>query len=234
MDGYLQDNLKDLAMLHLEIKIICLLGVLLMLSCKNEQQELQEKRRLFYDKSMSIIDADEYYRVYNKARDSVNYWIKNNLSSYVGLKLNTWQIDSLVCFNKDANKCIMTLLMQSTFFKKAIMDDITYLNGVKITNKWYFFSGGTLVLPREYYQKDIHTPLSFEKMKQLAMKEKYNNYLKKDANGAWNVNETFFSDLTSVAWCTDCKTQAQWDSAYLAQVRLNWKKRDYKEYDPNE
>jgi hypothetical protein len=183
---------------------------------------------------MSITDADEYYRVYNKARDSVNYWIKNNLSSYVGLKLNTWQIDSLVCFNKDANKCIMALLMQSVFFKKAVMDDITYLNGVKIADKWYFFSGGTLFLPRKYYQKDIHTSLSFEKMKQLAIKEIYSTYLKKGANGEWEVNEKFFADLTSGAWCTDCKTQTQWDSAYLVQVRLNWQKRDYKEYDPNE
>lgn len=110
------------------------------------------------------------------------------------------------------------------------MDDITYLNGVKIADKWYFFSGGTLFLPRKYYQKDIHTSLSFEKMKQLAIKEIYSTYLKKGANGEWEVNEKFFADLTSGAWCTDCKTQTQWDSAYLVQVRLNWQKRDYKEY----
>jgi hypothetical protein len=90
----------------------------------------------------------------------------------------------------------------------------------------YFFSGPTLVLPREYYQKD--TPLSFEKLKQIATDHIYRRYLIKNKQGNWEINERFFSDLTSVAWCTDCVTQEQWDSAYIQQVHMNWNKRDKK------
>jgi len=69
-------------------------------------------------------------------------------------------------------------------------------------------------------------------MKQLAMKNIFQGYLKKCSTGQLEVNEAFFGDLTSVAWCVNCTTQAQWDSAYLAVVRDNWKKRDNTDYSP--
>lgn len=236
MDGYLLDSLKKLAMLHHVNKCIWLIILLLcVFSCGDEQKELQEKRKMFYEMSKSTVSGiDEYYRVYSFAHDSINSWIENNLDFYTDLKLNTWEIDSLVCFNKNGDKCIMTILKRATFFKKAVQDDIRYFNGVKIKNDWYFFSGGTLVLPRQYYQRNIHKPLSFDKMKDLAIKHIYRGYLKKGADGTWEINDDFFSDLTSGAWCTHCTTQAQWDSVYLRQVQLNWEKRDYKKYNSNE
>jgi hypothetical protein len=67
--------------------------------------------------------------------------------------------------------------------------------------------------------------LSFEKLKQIATYNIYRGYLIKDEKGNWIINDKFFSDLTSVAWCTDCTTQEQWDSAYMYQVNLNWQKK---------
>jgi hypothetical protein len=83
-----------------------------------------------------------------------------------------------------------------------------------------------MVLPREYYQKDIHMPLSFEKLKQIATSNIYRRYLVKNKKGEWETSDRFFSDLTSGAWCPDCVTQEQWDSAYIRQINRNWSKRD--------
>jgi hypothetical protein len=61
-------------------------------------------------------------------------------------------------------------------------------------------------------------------MKQIATSNIYRRNLKKTKPGDWEVNENFFSDLTSVAWCGDCVTQEQWDAAYMRQVHENWSK----------
>jgi hypothetical protein len=66
---------------------------------------------------------------------------------------------------------------------------------VKIKGNWYFFRGEGMVLPREYYQKDIHRPLSFEKMKQIATFNIYRHYLKKNKQGEWEINERFFDRI---------------------------------------
>jgi hypothetical protein len=216
-------------------KIVCLVFVMLSIfSCKNDQQKLLEKRKLLQQKSVSIIGHEEYTKIFNSAHDSIKSWTTNKLEAYLGKRLNIWEVDSLVCINNKGNKCVLAILIKSTFWKDAVQDNIDYFNGVKINDKWFFFKGPNLTLPREYYQKDIHTPLSFEKMKQLAMKNIFQGYLKKDNNGQLVVNEAFFGDLTSVAGCVNCTTQAQWGSAYLAVVRDNWKKRDNTDYDPNQ
>ena len=81
-----------------------------------------------------------------------------------------------------------------------------------------------MVLPRERYQQDIHSPLSFDKLKQIATWHIYRHYLKKNQYGEWVINEQFFSDLTSVAWCSNCNAQEQWNEAYLRHVQANWQK----------
>ena len=79
-----------------------------------------------------------------------------------------------------------------------------------------------MVLLREYYQKDVHVPLSFEKLKQITTSNIYRGYLKENKQGEWKINDAFFSDLISVAWCTDCATQEDWNAAYMRQVHENW------------
>jgi hypothetical protein len=223
-----------MVMLHRVNKIIVLLIILNFISCNNEQKELKEKRNEAINKSISIIGYDSYYDVYNKANDSIIVWVENQLASYLGKRLNDCQLDSLICFNNNADKCVMAILTRATFFNDAVIDNINIFNGVRIKTSWYFFSGGTLVLPREYYQEDIHTPLSFEKLKELAMKNIFGTYLKNGKNGELEINDKFFSDLTSGAWCTDCETQEEWDSVYLSVIRKNWEKRDNTVYYPNE
>jgi len=202
--------------------LIFLIGIA---SCNNEQRELREKRLFFQQHSLQHVGNKEYISVFQGLRDSVNDWKNNGLGYYIYLgKSINYQIDSLLCFNTEKTKFIGVLLKQQ-LLKTGVQDDIEYIYGVKIKNDWYFFAGATIVLPREYYQKDIHTPLSFEKLHEIAMKEVFSGYLKKNPQGQWEVNEDFFRDLTSVAWCTDCKSQAQWDSAYFFWIKRNWERK---------
>jgi hypothetical protein len=104
-----------------------------------------------------------------------------NWDSYkhIDTTLVQFQIDSVLCFNTAGNKMITTRIGRG-LGKDNVMDAVTHYYGVKINSNWYFFSGPTMHVPREYYQKDIHTSLSFEKLKQIATAEIYRGYLKKE------------------------------------------------------
>jgi hypothetical protein len=103
-------------------------------------------------------------------------------------------VDSILCVNKSGNKLITSILLKQ-LLKDGVQDDIEYFYGVKVQGEWYFFADATLVLPREYYQKDIHTPLSFEKLRQIATWNIYRSYFKKNKQGEWEVNERFFERI---------------------------------------
>jgi hypothetical protein len=219
------------------IHILLISFILLSVGCNRSKQynekELKNIRNNSINMSFFVIEEDEYWGIYNKMNDSVNSWINNKLRNYAYWNsIINFQVDSVLCINREKNKIITTILLPYVG-ENGRIDDVEYFYGVKIKKQWYFFSGPTLSLPREWYQADIHTPLSFEKMKELAAKHIYRGYLKK--NPLWKeqseveeyvINERFFADFTSVAWCTDCVTQDQWDEAYLKWVNGNWKKRD--------
>lgn len=57
-----------------------------------------------------------------------------------------------------------------------------------------------MVVIRKHYQKDIRTPVSFEKLHELAMEEMLRGYIKNKA-GKWEVNDAFFTaHLEGVGW----------------------------------
>ena len=82
------------------------------------------------------------------------------------------------------------------------MDDVEYLYGAKIKGCWYFFrGGGTMAILRKNYQKDIRSPLSFEKLHELAMNNMFRGYIKKNAAGKWEINDAFFAaHFEDVGW----------------------------------
>ncbi|GHT86376.1 hypothetical protein FACS18947_6190 [Bacteroidia bacterium] len=230
MIGYLQGRKEQMDMLHRDNKfiiIICL--IFFFASCdKYTRYDIKETKKIrtnCINKSQVLL-GEEYWLVYNSAVDSINSWIDNEIGNFSYWRsLINYQLDSVLCVNKERDKIIMSILLPY-IGEKGIQDDIEYFYGVKVQGQWYFFGGPTLVLPREFYQEDIHTPLSFEKLKQIATAEIYRGYLKKGRNGQWEINENFFQDLTSVAWCTDCTTQEDWDRKYLLIISENWSKRD--------
>jgi hypothetical protein len=209
-------------------------------SCENKKKDKNEETTLFKVFSRKQVTKNTYNLVYELANDSVKEWVNHNLKGYEYIRINTWRIDSLICFNQKADKCVMALCKQSTFYKDQDADGITFLYGAKIMNKWYFFSGAFIVIPRKMYQKDIHTPLSFAKLHEIAMKEVFNGYLiekktKKDL-GWWknlfspeyeyDLNEDFFKQMESRNLDgTYGPFLKSFEECVLWQVRKNWENR---------
>jgi len=177
--------------------------------------------------SQAVIPADTAAQIYRQACDSLRNWVDHRLKQYFDCRLNTWGLDSLLCFNRAGDKCMTVLWTQSTYNPDASSDDINYFNGVRIKGRWYFFRGPNIVLPRKMFGADTSKPMSPVKLHEISLKLYYRNYLQQAPGSQdWTINERFFSDLTSVAWCTDCTTPQQWDAAYLRQVALNWQLKD--------
>jgi hypothetical protein len=116
------------------------------------------------------------------------------------------------------------------------MDDIQYLYGEKIDDKWYFFTGPTLSVPRSMIKNhDVHKPLSFEQLHQIALKEIYSGYLtqKGEINEDWFTSHfedagwgKFEEQNASQDWWLKgrrFKTKKEFfEFCHLEKVRSNW------------
>lgn len=220
-------------MLHHVNKLCCiLLLIVIVTSCRWElsSDELRQKRKDSYQVSVSAVGYDNYWTIYNAMNDSVKVWAKNELGLYKyfnndSIKYGiTYQIDSLLCFNIQKNMCF-TAILRRHIDEEEVMDSIWHFFGIKINNQWYFFDGASLGLPREYYQEDIHVPLSFEKLKELAMKHLYQGYIHRSKDGSWEINDAFFNEYYKYdAFSNPIRTDAERDSSWLKACRKNWSK----------
>ena len=202
-------------------KIFVVIILLFFSSCINtELNEIKEKR--FFNKANEIIGKNEYASIFNKMKDSLDVWVLNKLYSYEALYTYDYDLDSLVCFNVKGNRLITCVHVFGNQFKST-SDDICWFYGEKINDNWYFFKGADLVLPRSLYQKDINTPLTYQQLHQIALKEVYNGYLK--SNG--EINEAWFtSHFENVGWCGKCKTTEDFQKSRLEDVKTLWLQRD--------
>ena len=101
---------------------------MLLFSCRNAEKELMAKLKLSKDVSISA-SKEQYYSVYSNANDSLKKWVQFQLPT--GLVTNLWRIDSLVCFNKDADKCIMAVLVKCIQVKDCVQDELHFFYGMK-------------------------------------------------------------------------------------------------------
>ena len=186
--------------------------------------------------SQVVIGQNKYWGVFNQLNDSILNWQNHKLKWFNEdtTKIKS-QIDSILCFNEKGNKMITARFMTGNVSNNDVMDGIIYYYGAKINNQWYFFSGATIYLPREYYQKDIHTPLSFEKLHEIAMKEVFSGYLIKDEKGNWQINDKFFDyhfkesgwgcgHLNEKGYWIDTCNDAQFEQLYLNKAKSVWEK----------
>jgi hypothetical protein len=179
--------------------------------------------------SENTIGNSEYKKVYSNILDSIAAWDRNNLYGWNDQK---WgidsKVDSLLCFNVAKDKFIGVILYSGYSSKQ---DDIVWFYGVKIKNKWYYFTGPDMVIIRSHYQEDSNRPLPFSKLHELAVEHIFRGYLYQSLYDKifrpnhWNINEEFFGDLTSVAW-GHCQTQECWNERYLEIVKENGSKID--------
>ncbi len=208
-------------MLRIVSKFFFYITLIFLFSCSQKSKDDYEK---YTEISMNQIGKSDYWRVYQQANDSIQSWVDNNFQSFSYQRVNNWRLDSLVCFNKKRTKCVMSINTRAIAYVESVQDGIDIFYGVKIKGSWYFFLGPAIIISREYYQKETDTPLSFNELHKIAMKEVFHSYLKRNAQGKWEINEDFFSDLTSCAWSEKWKTntQTEWDSIYLEIIAKQW------------
>jgi hypothetical protein len=203
--------------------LLLLLCSICLFSCADKSKKMQEEWLLYKDYSSQLVSQELYEQVLQEANDSVKNWLSNNLSNYLYEKNNDWRLDSLLCFNKNIDKCIMTLMLRDTLYKPTNSDGISHFYGIKIRNTWYFFRGAHMVVPREFYQEDIHTPLSFEKLKQIATSNIYRGYLKKGKKGQWEINERFFDQVIPLNHLQVRNNKLRTEEEYVKfMIEVNW------------
>ena len=237
-------------MLHHGIKktLIAITLAVICFACTNREGKSHEQT-LLYTIYSERIAGENYTRIYKMAKDTLENWKLNHLKNFQYLSLYPFHLDSLICFNKERNKMISAILVSDTTkINNTGSDALSFFYGIEINSKWYFFSGATVVLPREIYQKDMHTPLSFAKLHEIAMKEVFSGYLikKKKYVGFWKnifapeyeyeINDNFFSELDRIV--RDAREQEEkyhgrsfksteeymdWFAKY--SVEVNWHKK---------
>ena len=156
--------------------------------------------------------------MYSCANDTLNNWKNNKLETQESFWSFNYKLDSLLCFNKTKNRMVGCLLIQCDK-PTCLQEDLHFFYGAKINEKWFFFKGADVTLPRNMYQDNLHTPLSFAKLHEIALKEIYSGYLTKDGE----INEAWFDyHFYNVGLCGDCKTPKEFEKAYLRNIANNW------------
>lgn len=209
-------------MLKRDCKLCLMVFLFALFSCESRKNE--ESLILKLD---SISNSSECIIVRQMALDTLFSWSRSHLKSAPG-NINSygksWKLDRTVAINDIKNKVVLAVLYSNNDMHQATMDAISFFYGVKITNKWYYFFGPIIHLPRKYYQKDIHTPLSFEILHQIAMKEVFSGYLKKKNKGLWynlthepeyGIDDLFFiSRFEGLGW-------GNWKNPEVKDIELN-------------
>ena len=206
-------------MLNLD-KLFLVLVIIFFTKCidNNKDKEVDT----FYKKSISIIDTNQYVEIFNKMGDSLDLWVLNKLRSYEAEYTYDYELDSLMCFNKTGNRLISCIHIFGNQFNSKT-DNLIWFYGERINNNWFFFKGACLVLPRRYYSKNENQPLSYQQLHQIALKEVYGGYLKKNGE----INEAWFTNhFENVGWCSTCKTTKEFQQSKLNGIKIVWLQRD--------
>ena len=214
-------------MLNRDSKLLIILFLFLIQSCieKSDQKTLHDA---IQQASIKIIDNQETIKIYKNACDSIDIWSLNKLGLYTFKKGEfEYELDSLLCFNTTGERFI-TCILEKEVIRQSDNDGLIFFYGEKINSVWYFFRGAAIVLPREYYQKDIHTPLSFEKMHEIALKEIYGGYLKKNIEGMYEINDAWVNaHFEGTDWGI-YKTKGRLDTIKLRGVKAKWVPENFK------
>ena len=103
----------------------------------DKHQQLRQKRILYEQHAVQKAGSEEYDHVWHAARDSIHLWVNNRLSGFDIYADFPWYLDSLICFNKAMNCCIVALSYQQGLWSPS--DGMDYFNSAKINDRWCFF-----------------------------------------------------------------------------------------------
>lgn len=119
-------------------------------------------------------------------------------------------------FNSDSSLVYSSINLRQEGFKDDVMDDIIAFGGAKVDNRWYFFFLENLVVPRDYYQDSLYSPLTFEKLSLVSHDQLLDHAIRKKEDGSYEPNEEFFKyEFRDPFGYGD---NANWDSSVVANA----------------
>lgn len=169
---------------------VTLMGLIL-INCETKRNEALNEESTLIKASSSVYSVKEFRAIATSIQDTVNQWCLNKLSRVVGETAWGFKIDTIKCFNTTGDR-LVTAIHVACKDTNCVQDEIKYLFGEKIDGRWYFFRGASVTIPRTMVKEhDIHTPLSYQQLHQIAINEIFGGYLNPDGS----INETFFTSL---------------------------------------
>ena len=204
-------------------KCMALILLTASMACYQQERNNSKRNHKILEISETTMGKQEYNVIRQQVLDSLNTWCSAKLPGYRSMWSYRYQLDSTLCFNTEKDRMVTAILVQCTE-TDCESDDVQYFYGAKIKNQWYFFrGGGTMVVIREHYQKDIHTPVSFEKLHELAMNNMLRGYVKKSKEGKWEINDAFFTSLMENVGWGDFNKQSHQDTVAYGKRFTNRK-----------
>ena len=176
----------------------------------------------FFKTSQKVVGKVKYEAIYKLAKDNLDNWITSKLFAVKVSPGNSYHLDSLICLNKDGRliSCIHLYMNE----KNSNSDGLNYFSGEKINEKWYFYPGPFIVIPRSMVKgQNESIPLSYQQLHDIAIKEVYNGYLK--SNGGID-DQWFTNQFEQVGICSDCKTREDYQKNILTITAAMWVDRD--------
>ncbi|MGZ3903975.1 MAG: hypothetical protein ACXVC6_09785 [Bacteroidia bacterium] len=163
-------------------RVIFIAFILCLISCTDKRKDTISK-----EVPLSFVGENEYNKIYQEAKDTIDSWSLNNIGGYSSDKSNfEYQLDSLLSFNSNVTRFVSCLLER---IKDSPSDGIRFIYGEKIGNQWRFFTGGSIVIPRNMIKgHNTNESFSYQQLHEIALKEVYALYL--DDKG--NINEEWF------------------------------------------
>lgn len=143
--------------------------IIIFISCtRNEKIHFDTLQKEFIQNNFN-----KYKYIYAAITDTLYKWktdsIANSGPYFIESNYNS-KLDSLIYFNSDSTRLFTYHLEQNVVYKDASVDNLASLAGAKISNKWYFFFGTSIVIDRASYQDSVYAPLSFDELSYLARK----------------------------------------------------------------
>jgi hypothetical protein len=212
--------------------------MLVFLTCSCRFDRFNSVSLKMKSKAIEIAGQKNYEAVFTALSDSMRIWVLNKLRSCDAEYRYSYQLDSLLCFNRTFDRMIGCRHLMVNV-PDAIADELQFILGEKIEGLWYFFKTATVVAPRSMFKgQNISTPLSYTQLHQLALKQVYARYLTKkgEINEEWFVEEFegnswgALEDQHYDDWCFKGKRYTNlkeyYVAAHLCKVKGNWLRRD--------
>jgi hypothetical protein len=178
----------------------------------------QDSKQNFFIKSVESVGEKDYFFLLEKAKDSLDFWVQNKLPYCEAETLYDYHVDSLICFNREKNRFVGSIHLFGTQHG-SVADNLIFFYGERLTDSWFFFKGANVVIPREMVSgHDIHTPLSYQQLHEIALKEVYANYLTPEGE----VNENWFKQHFEGDGYGKYRDKAHLDSIKIASCKMIW------------